>query len=255
MLSSAIALALPLYSKGFDATPLRELRLGSLRLLGFQADAWQLAPLGALILSAFATLVLFAILVSFRKTASEEIFFLAFWALSCSFESGRILVARFLEAGAPPLWIDFATRAVLAARFSGYGAFFLAGLRSAGFRNESPGQAVLVAIVIGTAAATALPLDSGSFDPILLAKASYPLERLLLVGALAAVTAANLLVAVEGTGETVFRTVALGALALLAGQALLVESWRPEALIGGLLLLTVGARLFVSRLHAHYLWQ
>ena len=251
-----IALSLPLFSSAFDLGALHEAAAPSTwRAFGLSIGSWILGPIGAILLSAFATATLFAILVSFRKTASEEIYFLAFWALSCSFESGRILVERLAAGGFPPAWMALTTRVVLAARFSGYGAFFLAGLRSAGFRNERPGRAVLAAIGIGIAAASALPVDSGTFDATYLVRAAYQPERLILLAALALVTAVNLLVAVETTGEKVFRTVAVGALALLAGQALLILGWQPEILLAGILLLGFGARLFVSQLHAHYLWQ
>ena len=256
MFFSAIALSLPLFGKDLDTEALRLIEPPrAWTAFAVHLDSWQLATSGALSLSAFAVAVLFAILISFRKTASEEIYFLAFWAISCSFESGRLLVARMLEAGTPPAWSVIVTRVVLAARFSGYGAFFLAGLRSAGFRNERPGRALLAAIGIGLAAAWTLPVDSGTFETTFLARASYPMERQIFVLVLALVSAANLLVAVESSGERVFRTVALGAIFLLAGQALLVTGWRPETLAVGLALLTVGARLVVSRLHTLYLWQ
>jgi len=251
ILGAAVVMSLPYLSKGAHSDP----AVLSWSAFGISFESRQLAALGAILLSAFSTSLLFAILVSFRKTASEEIFFLAFWALSCSFESGRILVARLYDAGAPPSWMSFVTHVVLAARFGGYGAFFFAGLRSAGFRNERPGRAVMAAIGVGIAAASALPLDSGTFEPTNLIRSAYPVERLLLVAALALITAANLLVAVETTGERVFRTVAVGAVALLVGQALLVSGWHPEILVAGVALLVVGARLYVSRLHSHYLWQ
>lgn len=256
VLSVAIAISMPLYGKGFDAGALGLMGQSMVwTAFGIHIESWRLAASGALILSAFASAVLFAILISFRKTASEEIYFLAFWAISCSFESGRLLVARFIEAGAPPLWSVVITRIVLAARFSGYGAFFLAGLRSAGFRSERPGRALLAAIGIGLAAAWTLPVDSGAFEATFLARASYPVERQIFVLVLALVSAANLLVAVESSGERVFRTVALGSVFLLAGQSLFVTGWRPETLVAGLALLAVGARLVVTRLHTLYLWQ
>lgn len=254
--TGALVLTLPIYGKGFNGRSFFDIgATKAWEVLGLRLESWQLAPIGALILAAFAVAVLGAIIASFRKTASEEIYFLAFWAASCAFESGRVLVARFLEAGAPPAWVLLTTRVVLAARFSGYGAFFLAGLRSAGFRNERPGRALLAALGLGIAAAWTLPIDSGIFDSTFLAHASYQLERQLVVLALALVTVANLLVAVEGSGERAFKSVALGAVSLLAGQALLVSNWRPEALVAGIALLATGAWLVVTRLHRLYLWQ
>lgn len=255
-LASAAALVLPLYSPGFDPSALRAaLGASPWTAFGLTIEAWRLAFAGGLLLAVFAMSLLFSILISFRKTASEEIFFLAFWAISCSFEAGRIVVARLFEAQFPPSWLELTTRVVLSARFAGYGAFFLAGLRSAGFRNERPGRAVLAVVGIGIAAAISLPLDSGSFDSTMLVRASYGMERLALAAVLAVITVVNLLVAAETTGERVFRSVALGACALLGGQTLLISGWRPETMAAGLILLVVGARIFVSRLHAHYLWQ
>ena len=247
---------MPLYAKGFNVDALRDVQTTKAwKAFSLNLESWQLAPIGAILLSSFAVAVLFAILVSFRKTSSEEIYFFAFWAISCSFESGRILAARLLEAGGPPSAIVMVTRIVLAARFSGYGAFFIAGLRSAGFRNERAGRSLLAVIGIGIAAAWTLPIDSGLFESAFLARPAYQLERLLLVVVLALVSAANLLVAVESSGERAFRMVALGAVLLLAGQAILVTGWRPEMLATGLILLGLGARLIVTRLHTLYIWQ
>ncbi len=256
ILLAAVALSLPLYGKGFNADAFRDMTTAKpWKGPGFTLEAWQLAPVGALLLSLFSAAVLFSILVSFRKTASEEIYFFAFWAMSCSFETGRILAARFLEAGSPPSTILIVTRLVLAARFSGYGAFFIAGLRSAGFRNERAGRALLGAIGIGIAAAWTIPLDSGLFESGFLARPSYFVERQLIVVALSLVSAANFLVAVENSGEKVFRVVAVGAILLLVGQAILISAWRPEALAAALILMALGARLVVTRLHSLYLWQ
>ena len=72
---------------------------------------------------------------------------------------------------------------------------------------------------------------------------------------MASVTVADYLYAARSTGEASYRVVALGTAILLVGHRLLTTEWNPLGMIAGFALLVAGSWLFVSRLHAYYLWQ
>jgi len=72
---------------------------------------------------------------------------------------------------------------------------------------------------------------------------------------LSLVIVSNFLIGASIKGVGGFRLVALGTFALLVGQYILVHEWRPEFILVSGLLLFGGSRLFISRLHSHYLWQ
>jgi hypothetical protein len=247
----AAILVLPVFAGGFRLP-------GSTlpwSLGGLGLDSARLAAAEALLCAVFGSTILLSVLVSFRKTVSTEIFYFAFWALSCSFEAGRILVLRVAEAGWADSWMVLVTRAVVGARFAGYAAMLLSGLHAAGLRLERPGRIVAGLLALGLAIAATLPVDSGVYGGTLLLRLGYSSIEAAFALALAVLTLANFLVGASTTGDRGFRLVALGALALLGGQYLLVHEWRPELVLPGLALLAVGARLFISRLHAYYLWQ
>lgn len=256
VLLTSLVLALPVLF-GHPTGRLRDYLEAAPRLALFGSGLGSVPAsiVGGLGLSLFSSAVLLAVLVSFRKTGSQEIFFFAFWVLALSFEAGRILVLRLSTGPWPDSWASIATRFVLATRFAGYGAFFLAGLYASGFRGEHPGRSLLVVLALGLALVSALPLDSGLHDDTLLVRSGYGRSETIAAAVLGLLTAASMLVGASVTAEPGFRAVAAGSLALLAGQQLALRAWHPLLLLLAFLLLAVGARLFISRLHAYYLWQ
>jgi hypothetical protein len=255
-LVAAVFFALPVFRARFDTSVLSGARaVQEWSFMGQRLSSPRLAVAGGLLAALFSSIALAYVLVSFRKTASPEIFFFAFWVLSIGFEAGRILVLRLAVEGYSGTWVSFATRAVYASRFAGYMAFFLSGLHASGFRSERLGRSIASVAALGLAFASALPLDTGSFDPTLLVRPGYARVEGLLVLALAVVSVVDFFLGAGLKGEPRFRVAAIGAVLMLAGQYLLVGQWRPELVIIALALLATGTRLFVSRLHAYYLWQ
>jgi hypothetical protein len=100
-----------------------------------------------------------------------------------------------------------------------------------------------------------MPIDTGVYLPILMLKPGYMALTKIVAGIAALVIVANLVYASHSSGERSYRIAALGAAAALAGQFLLVSQWQPLSLALGAALLALGSWLFISRLHAYYLWQ
>lgn len=226
-----------------------------LGILGLTVNSMASSAASVLVLSLFSVLCLGYILLSFRKTVSPEIFFFAFWVLSLGCEAGRFLVLRFASGASPQSWILLAACVVYGARIIGLLAFFAAGLHAAGFRNEKLGSALGVILVAGWALAQALPFDTGSYEASLMLRSGYSSLSLGLAGLAGLGVVANLVYASFSSGEKSYRVVALGAGAALLGQFILLTTWFPPILILGAFLLFTGSWLFISRLHAYYLWH
>jgi len=255
-LAAAAVHTLPFLLGRADASHLED----SESILAFELLGWKLlspgfVAVGSLLAGLYAVLCLGFILYSFRKTVSSEMFFFSFWVLSLGFETGRLVVFRLAEAGMTAEATLTATRVVLAARFTGILAIFASSLYAAGFRNEKLGTVLILILAVGAGLAWAMPLNTGVYDPTFLVRPGY-VRITGLLGAIAAIaTTIDFLYAARSTGERSYRVIALGAAAALLGQGILVSQWHPLALLLGFALLLAGSWLFVSRLHAYYLWQ
>ncbi len=224
-------------------------------ILGLRVSSPASSAAAVLVLCLFSALCLGYILLSFRKTVSPEIFFFSFWVLSLACESGRLLVFRFASGAYPEPWIILAARVVYGARILGLLCFFAAGLHAASFRNEKLGSALGVIFVAGFSLAQAIPFDTGSYEASLMLRSGYASLSLGLAVLAGLGVVANLFYASFSSGEKSYRIVSLGACSALVGQLLLLASWYPPTLALGTLLLVLGSWLFISRLHAYYLWQ
>ena len=229
---------------------LESYRLGSIVL-----SSYYFAAAGIGLCALFSALGLGFILYSFRKTVSAEIYFYAFWVLSVGLEVLRLASLGLAIDGGSSYWQIIATKALLLARYAGDLSLFMSGLYAAGFRNEKLGAVAIAVLALSLGLAAAMPVNTGSFSPTLELRAGYVELNAGLVIVVALVTVTNYLYAARATGEGSYRLVALGAGVFLIGQRLLTTQWNPFAIVAGFALLVVGSWLFVSRLHAYYLWQ
>jgi hypothetical protein len=226
-----------------------------IRIFRLEFDSVRASAFAVLLAALYSTLCLAFVLASFRKTVSSEIFFFSFWVLSLALEAGRLLIFRFSAEGAPLSWTILATRVVLGARIVGLLAFFAAGLYAAGFRDEKLGTAVGFILVAGWAIAGAMPIDTGNYEPVLMLRPGYRDMATALAVMAGLGTVLNLFHASFVSGEKAWRVASVGAALAFAGQFLVESQWHPAAIAVGAALLGVGSWLFVSRLHAYYLWQ
>jgi hypothetical protein len=232
------------------ANALKSFKLGHISL-----SSHQLAAVGVGLCALFAALGLGYILYSFRKTVSAEIYFYAFWVLSVGLEVLRLAIFGLVVADSSVYWQIVAAKGLLFARYSGYFALFMSGLYAAGFRDEKLGSVIAIALAIALALAITMPVNTGSFSATLELKPGYEPLNDGLFYVVAVVTVLNYLYAARATGEGSYTLVAIGAAIFLSGYRLLTSQWSPFALVLGFALLASGSWLYVSRLHAYYLWQ
>lgn len=229
--------------------------LGNFRLGSLVVESQALAAAGIALCCLYSALVLGYIVYSFRKTVSAEIYFFAFWVLSVGLEVLRLGVFDLASGGGSVYWQIAVTKTLLFARYAGYLSLFASGLYAAGFRSEKLGTVVAIILAVSFGLSTAMPINTGSFAPTLELRAGYVELNWILVLAVAIVTVADYLYAAHSTGELSYRLVALGAALFLVGHRLLTTQWNPLAMLAGFFLLVLGSWLYVSRLHAYYLWQ
>ena len=255
-LATGIILAFPLFLGEVDMAVFEPFG-GNARVLflGLTFSVSETAVVGLIVTCLLSAAGLLLVLSFFRKTVSSEVFFFSFWLLSIGFEVGRLLVFRLAAGGASMPWIMLATRFVLASRYVGYLSLFAAGLYASGFHNEKLGSVIFMIIAIGGALAAAMPLNTGVYDSSFLLKAGYGGISASLFWLAGGMTALNFLYAARQTREKSYRVAALGVVAFVLGRRLMLMAYNPLATLLGALLLAVGTWLFVSRLHAYYLWQ
>lgn len=229
---------------------LKTFRLGSAVI-----PSHYLAGAGIGLCALYSALALALILFSFRKTASTEVFFFAFWVLSVGFEVLRLGAFALAAEGGTMYMQAAGSRVLLFTRYAGSLSLFTAGLYAAGFRNEKLGMTLIVVLAVALGLALAMPVNTGSFAPTLEIRVGYSElnAALFFIVGLAAVL--NFLYGAAHKGERAYRLVSLGAAAIVLGYRLLTSQWRPLPMLAGFALLAAGSWLFVSRLHAYYLWQ
>jgi hypothetical protein len=228
---------------------------GRFELFGLAIPSPRLAGAGIGLGALYSALILGLILYSFRKTVSAEVYFYAFWVLALGFETLRLVVFGLASTQGSSHWQIVATKALLFFRYSGYLSLFASSLYAAGFRNEKLGSVAAFLLALSLALAAAMPVNTGSYAPSLELRAGYADLHATFYIVASLVTVANFLYAARSSGEGSYRLVALGCAAFLIGRQLLVSQWNPFAIVAGFALLATGSWLFISRLHAYYLWQ
>jgi hypothetical protein len=232
------------------ANALQSFHFGSITI-----SSHYLAAAGIGLCALYSALGLGYILYSFRKTVSAEIFFYAFWVLSVGLEVLRLGIFDLASGAGSIYWQILVMKCLLFSRYAGYLSLFASGLYASGFRNEKLGTVIVIILAISFGLATAMPINTGAFSPTLDLLPGYAGLNAGLAIIASVVTVLSYLYAARSTGESSYRLIALGAAFFLVGYRLLTTQWNPFALIAGFVLLVAGSWLFVSRLHAYYLWQ
>ena len=225
------------------------------KLFGLSVSSPRLAGASIGLCALYASLTLGLILFSFRKTVSAEVYFYAFWVLSLGFETLRLAIFGLAAVNGSQYWQILTTKALLFVRYAGYLSLIASGVYAAGFRNEKLGMVAVFIHAIAMAIAAAMPVNTGSFATTLELRPGYRELHASFYAIASVLTVANFLYAVRSTGEQSYKLVALGCAACLIGRHILVSQLNPFVVVTGFALLVTGSWLFISRLHAYYLWQ
>lgn len=224
------------------------------RFFGLKLPSQILSAADCLFLAGFAVVMGGAILRSFRKTVSPEIFFFSFWLTSLSFEPLRLLHFLLALGGESDVLLGVLDKFCLGVRVFGYLCLFVSGLLAAGMRNDRPFSVVLLTAGISVFLAVSLPVDTGMWTKNLLFRQGYGGLVAGFSAVIILITVANYLVAVRIRGDKAYYAIAAGLAALAIGAYILAQDYAPAPSLAAAGFVIAGGALYVRRLHAFYLW-
>lgn len=200
-----------------------------------------------LILSVFSTAACISIFLSFRNTASPEIFFFYIFIFSFIFDSVKLFDFN--------LYGMLATRIVYYGKFLGAMAVFSAGLFTTGIEYRRMEITAVTIFTLPAALVFVLPVDitsaipGGTFAIGGFAEITVALIVLNLMGIL------NFIVAGIKNENNVYRIIGIGILLALAGREILFY-WSGFYLSAAGFIILLGGTLITNlQTHSIYLWD
>ncbi|MDR2078607.1 MAG: hypothetical protein LBP74_02655, partial [Treponema sp.] len=135
---------LPVYSE-FAAGAERRSEGFIQHILGKLLEPAPYVPLVSMVVSAvYALISIVLIYYFFEKTQTPEILFFAFFVISFSFETVRIMVPYILIRKLPGLYLIISSRVLLFGRYFGIFAFFASSVYAAGLKVQKSGTIIFI---------------------------------------------------------------------------------------------------------------
>lgn len=203
----------------------------------------------------FATAACFVIFISFRNTASAEIFF--FFLFLCSFcfdmfKEGLIIIN---DISLPFSYSMFMTRVVYFGRFFGVVALFCSGLFSTGLEYQRMSMMFLISVIIAVGLVSLLPVDLSRNIPGGTRELGSFLEIYIILILLQLISVVNFIIASNKNENTDYLFLAGSLILTVAGRELLFLMPGIAAASAGFVLLVSGTVVFGLKTHRIYLWE
>jgi len=190
----------------------------------------------------------------FEQTSAPEIFYVAIFTISFSFEIIRIILPLQLIHSIPSFYLLISARILLFFRFFGIFSLFAAGICAAGLEDQKTSTIILVIATAALIIAFSVPINTQIWDTSLnMAVGSTFMFRLVEVTVFL-VTIISFFVAVNVRGSKDYFNVGIGVGLALIGRTLLhnADNWVSPIL--GITLLSLGTYYICSKLHKIHLW-
>lgn len=208
-----------------------------------------------------ATLMVFApisciiIFLTFRNTASAEIFFFYVFIFTFSLDLFKIVILLAPSAALPFSYGMMMTRIIYFGRFLGAFALFCSGLFSSGLEYQRMGTAFLVIIIISLGLVWLLPVDISSGVPGRTWEIGRFIEITIALGIFQLIAVLNFIIAGLKNENKEYLFIAGGLLSAAAGREILY--YIPGYILTGtgFLLMIIGTIIFGLRTHQLYLWE
>jgi hypothetical protein len=202
----------------------------------------------------YALVCLVLIYRFFETTQSPEIMFIAFFAVSFSFEAARLVLPLRYIYEIPSLYLLMASRTLLFSRYFGLFSLFAASVYSAGLEVEKQRNVILAVTVATMVITLGVPIDTQTWDSSLSMINGYvSLFRLIETGTFL-ITVISFLIAAYSRGSREYIFISAGAFMVFTGRNLLLSADTWVSPISGILLLSIGMWFICTRLHKIYLW-
>ena len=210
------------------------------------------ASLAMAVLFSLVTIIL--IHYFFEKTQVSELLYIAFFAVSLSFEAVRIIIPLHIIYDIPSLYLLIASRILLFSRYFGLFSLFTASVCAAGFNEEKARNTIMIIAAAALIITMGVPVDTQTWDTSLSMINGYASMFRLIEAVLLITTVISFLIAINVRGSKEYGFIGLGALLALAGRNILLsaDNWASPAF--GILLLSVGTWFICSKLHKIHLW-
>jgi hypothetical protein len=190
----------------------------------------------------------------FEQTSAPEILYIAFFTISFSFETIRLILPLSFIYDIPPFYLNIASRLLLFARYFGLFSLFAASLCAAGLEIQMTRNAIMILLVCTLIVTLGIPIDSFSWDTgfNMIFGFSTLLKWINIAAFFSIVTSFFIAAYVRGSREYVY--IGIGVIFALAGKYLLLHFDIWAGVIPGILLLSFGTWFICSKLHKIYLW-
>jgi hypothetical protein len=203
---------------------------------------------------AYSLITMILIYYFFEKTQAPEILFVAFFTLSFSFESVRLIVPLGSAWELPGVYLLAAYRVLIFGRYFGLFSLFVAGVCASGLEIREPRNIVLLILGITLIVALGMPIDGLSWDSALCLINGYASMFRLVETGIILITIDSFLVSayIRGAREYVF--IGIGTLLVSVGRNLLLTADTWATPLPGLAILIAGTWFICNQLHRVYLW-
>ncbi|MDR2477831.1 MAG: hypothetical protein LBD48_00810 [Treponema sp.] len=208
--------------------------------------------LAAMVLFALVSLIM--IYHYFEQTQAQEILFVAFFSISFSLETARLIIPLQMVYDIPPLYLIMASRILLFGRYFGIFSLFTASVCAAGLDIQKQRNIIFIIIVATLIIALGIPIDTQTWDSSLnMINGFTSLFRLIEAGVFLT-TVISFFIAARSRGSREYIFTGMGAFLALLGRNLLLnaDTWASPGL--GILFLALGTWLICTQLHKIYLW-
>jgi hypothetical protein len=260
----SLAILVFLLAASYTALPFYPelLRTAAIRSSGFLATAnirflvpVPLVPYITIIAAVFYSLVtMIFIFYFFEKTQSPEILFVAFFALSFSFEVARIMPSLRMALELPGVFLSLAQRFLLFGRYFGIFSIFTASVCAAGLELQSQRSAILIIALSALVIAVGIPIDGFSWDSSFSMISGYNTMFALVEATLTLITAISFVVSAQTRGSREYLFIGGGAFLALLGRGLFLRADTWIAPLPGFACLALGTLFICAKLRQVYLW-
>ncbi|MDR2194370.1 MAG: hypothetical protein LBP19_07895 [Treponema sp.] len=212
------------------------------------------AFVSVLVSVAYSFVVGLCIYLSFEKTQSPEILYIAFFVMSFAFEACRVLLPFIKVNEYPAVYLFITGRIALFGRYFGVFSLLAASIYASGFNTREQKYTIIILISVSLMFALKAPLDGFSWNTALNVIQGYSALFNAVEISIAVITLTGFLISAMTRGSTAYLFISAGALLVFLGRSFLLNADIWVASILGALLLAAGTWLVCTRLHSVYLW-
>jgi hypothetical protein len=190
----------------------------------------------------------------FEQTAVTEILFIAFFTISFSFETIRLILPLKLMYDFPSFYLLAATRILHFSRFFGIFSLFAASLYASGLDIQKMGYIIITIFIASLLITFGVPIDTEIWDTSLNLISGFPAKFRLIETIVFLSTVIGFFVAVNVRGSKEYIYIGFGIMLAMIGRHLLLRADNWACPVPGILLLSFGVWYACSKLHKIHLW-